>query len=65
MIERRTLEVQAPGEPPTSGEALDWVIGLLSILTPEQEAKVREGVRAFQARKASSRGAAEEQGEKK
>jgi hypothetical protein len=29
-------------------------------LTPEQEAKVREGVRAFQARKASSLGAAQE-----
>jgi hypothetical protein len=43
---------------------LDWVIGLLSILTPEQEAKVREGVRAFQARKASSLGAASSYGEK-
>jgi hypothetical protein len=60
MIESRTLEVKAAGEPPTKGEALDWVIGLLSILTPEQEAKVREGVRAFQARKASSLGAAQE-----
>lgn len=50
-MDERLLEVHVSGEPPAKGDALDWVMAMMSELTPEQEKRVRERVRTIYRRR--------------
>ena len=56
------LELQASGEPPTRGDALDWVAAIHMVLSDAQQVRLREAVRTTHARRTN---AAQERKEEK
>jgi hypothetical protein len=45
----RLLEMKVPSEPNTRGDAFDWLMGVMSVLTENQQVMVREHVRTYYA----------------